>query len=82
MKKEAKFISCGNDFYTKYFDEVCEALEQGETVRVSIDCIGHTRNNMAQEAYRQALAKKYCDKISVKCNEGYCSYSYTYSLAK
>lgn len=32
MKKEAKLINCENDFYSKYFDKVCKALEQGETL--------------------------------------------------
>lgn len=80
MKKE-KMINCGNDFYEKYFNEVCEALEQGETVQVYIDCIGHTRNNMAQSEYKSALMKKYGERLTVKTNAGAYSYSFTYRLA-
>ena len=43
-----KTINCGNDFHEERFNEVCEALEQGETVEIYISCIGHTRNNMAR----------------------------------
>lgn len=81
MKKE-KLINCGNDYYEKYFNEVCEALEQGETVKVYIDCIGHTRNNMSQEAYKRALTNKYGERLTVKLDEGAYSYSYIYTLAE
>ena len=75
-----KLIDCGNDFYIGHFNEVCAELEKGETVRVYINCIGHTRNNMSQEAYKRELVKKYGDKLEVMCSEGVCSYSYSYSL--
>lgn len=75
-----KYISCGNGFYQKYFDEVCEELEKGEKVNVGICCIGHTLNNMTQDKYKEELVKKYGSRLNVKCNEGWCSYSYTYNL--
>lgn len=78
---KAKFINCANDFYEKYFNEVCAALEQGETVQVYIDCIGHTRNNWAQEDYKTALFKKYGDKLKID-REGCNAYSYIYELQK
>ncbi len=80
--KEPKFINCANDFYESRFNEVCAALEQGEKVKVYIDCIGHTRNNMAQEAYKEHLIKKYGDKLTVEQSKGAYSYSYTYTLQK
>lgn len=80
MKKEAKFINCGNDFYQEYFEEVCTELEKGERVHVYIDCIGHTRNNMSQDAYRDALIKHFGDRLNIEFEEGVCSYSYTYNL--
>lgn len=73
-------IDCGNYFHEKAFNEVCEALEQGETVRVYIDCIGHTRNNYEQETYKEKLIDKYGSKLNVKCSNGACSYSYEYKL--
>ena len=82
MGKEAKLINCGNDFYTIYFDKVCEALEQGEAVQVYIDCIGHTRNNWAQDSYKDALVKKYGDRLIVTTEAGAYCYSHSYVLAE
>lgn len=78
--KEAKFFSVGNDFRKERFDAVCAELDRGETVRVSVDCIGHSRNNDVQEDYREALVAKYGERLTVKENVGVCRYSYTYSL--
>ena len=75
---EAKLINCANGFYETLFNEVCKALEQDETVEVYIDCIGHTCNNMAQEAYKQALTNKYGDRLTVECSHDSYSYQYTY----
>ena len=74
------FISGENYFNEKSLKEICEALEQGETVEVGIDCIGHTRNNMEQEAYKEALTEKYGSRLQVECSEGAHSYSYSYRL--
>lgn len=82
MKKEAKFINCGNDFYTEYFDKVCEALEQGEAVHIYIDCIGHTRNNWAQDSYKKALLEKYGERLTVTTEYGAYCYSHNYTLAQ
>ena len=78
--KKARLVNCGNDFYTKHFDELCEALEKGERVEVYIDCIGHTRNNMGQTAYKRALTEKYGDRLIVTTHEGAYCYSYDYQL--
>lgn len=75
-------INCGNSFSESRFNQVCDALEQGETVEVYINCIGHTRNNMEQETYKEHLLKKYGDKLNVECSNGVCSYHYTYRLQK
>lgn len=75
-----KTINGGNYFHEKAFNEICEALEKGEVVQVYIDCIGHTRNNNEQEAYKEALIEKYQDHLFFKKNEGAYSYSYTYGL--
>ena len=76
-----KWINCGNDFYQEHFDEVCEALEQGENVRVYIDCISHARNNAAQEEYKEALLDKYGPgRLTIGTHEGAYSYSYDYTL--
>ena len=75
-----KLINCGNDFYEGYFNKLCTELESGETVEVYIDCIGHTRNNMSQEAYKRKLVEKYGDQLEVAVDNGAYCYSYYYSL--
>lgn len=73
-------VSGGNYFYEKYFDKMCELLEQGETIEVYIDCVGHTRNNREQNNYKEALQNKYGDKLIVNCNNGAYSISYSFKL--
>ena len=75
-----KFICGSNYFNQRSFDEMCKELESGEHIKVGIDCIGHARNNMEQERYREELVEKYGNKLEVNCNEGVCSYSYNYKL--
>ena len=75
-----KFISGRNYYNDEDFKKMCQALEKGEHIKVVIDCIGHTRNNNEQEAYRQALLEKYGDKLEVNCNKGAYSYDYDYKL--
>ena len=78
--KRAKLVNCRNYFNQKSFDEVCNELEKGEKVQVYIDVIGHTRNNMEQEIYREELEKKYGDRLIVEQSSGWCSYYYMYEL--
>ena len=75
-----KTINGGNYFHEKAFNETCETLERGEAVQIYIDCIGHTRNNNEQEAYKEALQEKYGSRLQIDKNEGAYSYSYTYGL--
>ena len=80
MEKKAKLMNCGNDFYSSRFEKVCEELEKGESVHVYIECIGHTRNNCAQDSYKKALTDKYGERLNVTRENGAYCYSYTYSL--
>lgn len=73
-------INGQNYFNEKSFNEICEALERMEFVKVYIDCIGHGTNNREQEIYKEALLKKYRDRLKVEKSEGVHSYSYIYSL--
>lgn len=75
-----KVINGQNYFNKKSFNEICEVLEKGESVTVYIDVIGHGANNREQEAYKEALLKKYQNRLKVEKNEGGYSYSYTYGL--
>ena len=74
--------NCGNDFYDSFFNKVCNELESGNSVKIYIDCIGHTRNNNVQEIYKEKLIQKYEKKLEIECEEGGYSYSYIYSLCK
>lgn len=73
-------INCGNYFNENSLNQVCRALEKGEKVEVYIDCIGHSRNNNEQEAYKEALLQKYGDKLSIESRKGGYSNSYLYFL--
>ena len=75
-----KVVNGQNCFNNKSLVEICEALEAAQTVKVLIDCIGHTRNNDEQEAYKEALLKKYADRLKFEKIDGGYSYYYTYCL--
>jgi hypothetical protein len=75
-----KLINGENYFNEVSFNKACKALEQGDTITVYIDSIGHTRNNNEQEAYREALIQKYGDNLSVESSKGTYSYNYSYKL--
>ena len=79
--QNAQLINCGNTFHSPFFNRLCEALEEGKTVQVYIDCIGHTLNNMTQDVYREKLKEKYGEKLVIEKNDGAYSYSYYYVLA-
>ena len=69
-----------NYFNEESFNDACLFLEDGSKVHISIDCIGHTRNNAEQENYRRAFVEKYGRKVNIEVIEGVYSYSYKYSL--
>lgn len=76
----AKTMNGRNYFNEENFNEMCEALESGEHISVYIDCIGFTRNNMEQDAYRKAFEKKYGQKLRVTWEGPDHCYSYSYKL--
>lgn len=71
-----------NYFNETSFKQACKVLERGEMVELYIDCIGHTRNNNEQEAYKEALKEKYGDRLKVVKMNGAYSYNYMYELEK
>lgn len=75
-----KLINGKNYFNKDSFNEMCQELEKGEEIEVYIDCIGHTRNNMEQESYKESLVEKYGSQLDVAYHDGVCSYSYSYKL--
>ena len=75
-----KLINCGNEFYPAFFDKLCSALEEGQTAEVYVDCIGHTRNNLVQEVYKEKLLEKYGNTLSIQRCAGAYSTTYCYCL--
>jgi len=76
------YVSGSNYFNEEDLNKMIELLEQGETIRVGIACIGHTRNNTEQENYKRALIERYGDKLEIKQSSGAYSYDYEYKLRK
>ncbi len=74
----SKIVNCWNDFYEERFDAICKELELGEHVKAIVDCIGHTRNNMVQNIYKEALEKTYGDRLLINaiCSDSCFSYEY------
>lgn len=77
---EKKTVSGKNYFNEESLKEMIKELDSGNEIDVYISCIGHTRNNMTQEAYKKALKEHYGDRLEVFYNDGVCSYSYSYKL--
>lgn len=80
MSEHETLVNGKNYFNEASFDEACKALEKGATVKMYIDCIGHTRNNNEQEVYKEALSEKYGDRLLIEKSDGGFSYSYSYGL--
>ena len=78
--KEQVFVSGSNYFNKDSLNKMISLLNEGKVINVGIDCIGHTRNNMEQEAYKKALEEYYGNKLITIYNSGICSYSYSYKL--
>ena len=76
----AKLINGQNYFNKVSFQNACEALEQGNSIEMYIDVIGHTRNNIVQEEYEEALKEKYGSNLIIDKELGSYSYSYSYRL--
>ena len=74
------YVSVGNSFDKKKFDEICGLLRRGMCIEPMVSCIGHTLNNMIQNEYRSKLEEEFGDNLDVAYNEGVCSYSYSYKL--
>ena len=61
----SELVNGKNYFNEESFAEMCERLENGETIGIYIDCIGHTRDRIETAAYVRALKEKYGDKLIV-----------------
>lgn len=78
--RDIKVIDGENYFNKKSLADACGALEIGETIKIYIDCIGHTRNNNEQEVYKEALEEIYGSRLIKKASGSGYSYSYLYQL--
>ena len=58
-----KTINVGNYYTEERFKKVKEALDQGHTVRVYVDCIGHARTEQVEWEFKKALQETYKDKL-------------------
>ena len=68
IKLEEKDVICMNGknyFNETSFNEMCEELEKGSTISISIDCIGHTRTFYETAHYVEELIMKYGDTFEV-----------------
>lgn len=60
-----KTFNVGNYYTDERFQKLKEELEQGHTVRVYVDCIGHTRTEMVESEFREALQKEFKDRLII-----------------
>ena len=75
-------IDVANDFYPDKLQLLIAAIDKGLKVAPMVDCIGHTRNNMAQERYKDALIERYGSRLTIKREDGWCVYNYIYKLGE
>ena len=74
------YISVGNSFDKKKFDEICGLLRRGMRIEPVVSCIGHTLNNMIQNEYKIKLEEEFGAELETTYHEGVCSYGYSYKL--
>ena len=67
-KTDGKLINCANYFCDIGKNNLINALEAGETVRIYIDCIGHTRAFMVGCEYESWLKEHYGKRLSIAKN--------------
>lgn len=78
--KERTYVSGSSSFNNESLEQMKSLLKQGKEIYVGIACLGHTKNNMEQEAYKQALTEYFGDNLIAELSNGLCSYSYSYHL--
>lgn len=67
----SKLVNGQNYFNEGSLNEMIELLEKGETIRIYIDCIGHTRTAIETSNYVNALEKRFGDRLLVSNNDEY-----------
>lgn len=67
----SKLVNGQNYFNEDSLNEMIELLENGETIRIYINCIGHTRTAIETSNYINALEKRFGDRLLVSSNDEY-----------
>lgn len=65
MKEDARLFDGSNYFRPEKFDELCVEIEKGGRVKLYINCIGFTRAHNEGHTYKDAVVKKYGDRVKV-----------------
>lgn len=60
-----KLINGQNYFNEGSLQEMIDELENGTTIGIYIDCIGHTRTAYETSCYVKALKEKFGDKLVI-----------------
>jgi hypothetical protein len=60
-----KTINGKNYFNEKSLKEMVEQLENGETIGIYIDCIGHTRSEYETSVYIEELQNHFGDRLII-----------------
>ena len=77
-QKESILVDVWNDFYPSRFEHLKKVLEQGNVVRIYVNCIGHTRSYWTERDYADRLRKHYGDRLVITGEPGH--YGTTYRL--
>ena len=81
MSQERIYVDGDRTFNKDSLKTAIDLLNNGKTIWIGIDCIGHGHNNACQEEYKRELEKHFGSKLQYKCT-GSCSYIYTYWLGE
>lgn len=58
-------INGRNYFNEKSLEEMIKHLDNGDTIGIYIDCVGHTRSERETETYIEELQKYYGNKLII-----------------
>ena len=74
MTKEIIYISGGHFYDKSRLKKMIDLLDLGYAIRVGISCIGHTRNIIESENYKEALLLHYGKRLRFEMFYGCYSY--------
>lgn len=71
MEKEYVLVDVANDFYPSRYEKLKKVLEDGNVVKIYVNCIGHTRAHWVEVAYADKLREEYGDRLVITGEPGY-----------